>query len=544
MKKLIIFFIVFTTAKHSNAQIKWSEKKNPSDIEWNNYSTTFLGNIKDRQPLLVAAIPYNGTFSNTDGNSAFDMDFTGSLFRYRSPLSKSGQQLYTHDSGSVYFLTPGIFKQNASEYEYRIVLNGKTEIVPWTIISEFSDLQLNDFKKGFGFLGGYKTTWGNSISAELRKKNTDSPFALTTVYWKETKPVISSVFTEKNMNDFFALLQRPWSSKGAKGYSPKRLILSPEENTAIFYLSAEVFKKEAIEYRLKKDGHIQRDWGTNDYDNNFIWLKNLSPGKYELEIRYSRQRHSIAVYNFEKKPQWQQTTWFKFLTGSLLAAFLGFIVLLFRNKLQKRKLEQSELEKEKLQLRINSIRSQLNPHFVFNALSSIQWLVNKKDADAANEYLSAFSSLLRHSLQYNEVEWIAIQQEAQMIDTYLSLEKLRFPINYDISLTDNVAPVEIPSFFIQTLIENSVKHGHENLQQGLEIKIAFYSVDKNLYISIEDKGKGFDPLKTQDGYGLKLTKQRIELLNNAMKDRKIELSIQSKINAGTKILLTFSNWLA
>ena len=543
MKRIIILFFMLSFSRHDHAQIKWSEPTRPSEIEWNNYSTTFLGSIDKKEPILVAAIPYNGTYGNMDGNTAFDMDFSGSLFRYRSPLSRSGQQLYTYDSGAVYFLTPGIFKENAADYEYRIVLNAKTELVPWHNISEFSDLQLNDFKKGFAFLGGYKTSWGNFISAEIRKKQADSSFALTTVYWKETKPVVTSVFTNKNLNEFFSLLQRPWSSRSKGGYPPQQLEFSASENTIIFYLSAEVFKKEALEYKLLKNGQVLRDWKQNDYDNNFIWLKDLSPGKYEIEIRYRRQRQNSAGYRFEIKPQWHQTTFFKIFLGSLIAAFIGFIILVFRNAVQKRKLRDATIEKEKIKLRLAGVQSQLNPHFVFNALNSIQWLINKNDPESASRYLATFSSLLRNSLRYNESEFIAVNEEAGILETYLSLEKLRFPINYKVIVAGGLEHIDFPGFLLQPLVENSVKHGYFENGQLLDIDVIFFRTNDNLCVSVVDNGKGFSMVDMKEGYGLKLTKERIHLLNQEMGERHIKISIESAENKGTAILLTFTNWL-
>lgn len=543
MKKIIILLFMLSLAGYGNAQIKWSEKDDHSNIEWNNYSTTYLGSIDKSQPFLVAAVPYNGTFGNMDGNTPFDIDFTGSLFRYRSPLSKSGQQLCTYDSSAVYFLTPGIFKDNAALYEYRIILNGKTELVPWRNVSEFSDLQLNDFKKGFGFLGGYKTTWGNYISAELRKKSADSSFALTSVYWKETKPVVNSVFTTSNLNEFFSLLQRPWDNRSKKGYTPQNLQFSSSENTIIFYLSSGVFKKEALEYRLKRDELVVRDWGQNEFDNDFIWLKDLSPGKYELQIRYSRQRQNFSTYPFIIKPQWHQTTFFKLISGSLIAAFLGFIILLFRNVAREKKLKRSELEKNKIRLRLAGVQLQLNPHFVFNALNSIQWLVNKKESESASQYLATFSELLRNSLKYNETEFIAIKQEANMLDTYISLEKLRSPVNYEIKIEDNLENADFPGFLLQPLVENAVKHGNPESGRPLHIETKFFRKQDDLFVSIKDNGKGFDQADIKEGYGLKLTRERIHLLNESMKERNIEISISSIKNTETSILLTFKNWL-
>ena len=137
-------------------------------------------------------------------------------------------------------------------------------------------------------------------------------------------------------------------------------------------------------------------------------------------------------------------------------------------------MNEARLNKEKLEVSLQSIRSQLNPHFIFNALNSIQALINKNDTDVANKYLSDFSSLLRESLQYNDRVYIPLDIEKQMLDTYLRLEQLRFQFAYSISCSnENLANTEIPSLLIQPLVENAVKHGISGLHEKGKIEIVF-----------------------------------------------------------------------
>jgi len=546
MKKQFFSALSLLITMHCSAQIKWSsDSLSTNQIEWSNYSTTYPGDIKETTPFIVTAIPYNGTYSNfANIGIPLDLSFTGSLFSYVSALSNNSIRLYTYDSSEVYFLTPGIYKKNAGKYEYRITLNAKTIITPWSSIDKFTDLQLYTFKKGFGFLGGYKTGWGNFITVELRKKGEDSIISSAIVYWKETRPVVSSIYTTKNLNDFFTLLKRPWDKSLKQPGIPAKLSFSSSENIIIFCLSTNVYKKEASEYEVLLDKKVYRKWGENDFDNNFIWLKNLSPGNYNLRIRFSRQRQNISDYEFEIKPQWQQTTLFKIITGSLIAAFFGFIILLSRVKKQKQKLKETQAIKDKLKLNLQSLRSQLNPHFIFNALSSIQTLINKKDTSAANQYLTSFSDLLRENLKYNEREMVPLQVEIKMLETYIRLEQLRFNFKYAINVSTDLNKmfVEIPSLLLQPLIENAVKHGISFKQNKGEVHIDFYYDKKNLCARIYDNGNGFDLAQETKGFGLKLTKERIELLNKKLNIQQIHLSVESD-KTGTSFLFTFENWL-
>lgn len=545
MKKQFLSILSLLITMHCFPQVKWSsDSVSANQVNWSNYSTTFIGDIKETSPFIVTAIPYNGVYSNMSA-IPLNISFEGSLFNFESALSNNSIRLYTYDSSDVFFLTPGIYKNNADKYQYRVILNSKTIITPWSSIDKFSDLQLYTFKKGLGFLGGYKTSWGNFITVEIKEKRNDSIISSAIVSWKETKPVVASIYTSKNLNDLFTLLKRPWDKSVNQSPIPKKLSFPFSENSIIFYLSADIYKKEAVEYQLIKDQKVYREWAPNDFDNNFIWLKELPPGKYILEIRYRKQRQNVSDYDFEIEPQWQQTTLFKIIMGSLIATLFGFIILLYKVKKQKQKLLEAQANKDRLKLNLQSLRSQLNPHFIFNALSSIQALINKKETSTANEYLTSFSSLLRENLKYNEREMVPLNVEIKILETYIRLEQLRFHFKYILALSKelNIISIEIPTLLLQPLIENAVKHGISAMQEKGEINIEFYSQEKNLYANISDNGGGFDTAEGTIGYGLKLTRERIELLNNKLTNQQIYLSIKSDKNSRTNFLLTFENWL-
>lgn len=533
--------------QHCFAQVKWSEDSTSSgNLEWNNYSTSYLGDIDDKIPFIVTAIPYNGMYSNFDEiKTPLDLSFKGSLYRFRSDLSDYySRKLYTFDSSEVYFLAMNVYKSNAQDYEYRVVLNATTVIKPWSAITQFSDFQLSTFKKGSGFLGGFKTTWGNYIVIELRKKNTDIVFSSAIVYWKEIKPVVNAVYTSKNLNEFFNILRHA-SDEPTKPSDVSKQVFPSTENTIIYYLTADIFKKEALEYELEKDGKVFREWKPNDYDNNFIWLKDLQPGKYTLHLRYRAQRHNVSTYDFEISPQWQQTTTFKIIAGSLLAAFAGFIGLLIYSGKQKAKLKQANLNREKIEMNLQSLRSQLNPHFVFNALSSIQSLINTNQSDAANNYLTEFSNLLRQSLQYNNNKMIPLAVDIQMLHTYIKLEQLRFHFNCNFHVDEsiNINTIEVPAMLFQPIVENAVKHGISALQQNGNLQVMLCKRSNNLIVTIKDNGKGFNISDATNGYGIKLTKERISLLNASLTEQLIKLNMESNQHDGTTVTLEFENWL-
>ncbi len=573
MRKPFFFAILYIClAQACIAQIQWGrDTALLAGKTWQNYSTTYIGDEDENtKPILVTAIPYNGIYSHNDEiGSPFAMSNSGYMYSFRSYLSKNADKLYTYDSSEAYFITPGIHPNNADKYEFRVLLNGKTIITNWSGIKKFTDnsFQLNNFKKHVGYLGGYKTVWDNYLLVELRKKGANSILTSALVYWKQVKPKLLQIYKPNDIGELFTLLKETYNpylpvikdgeiTKWEQDYTaaqldpdthlPKKLILQPGESNVVFYLASGIYKKEAIEYEVVKDGEVQTPWQPNDFDNSFIWLKKLGYGNYLLRLRYSAQRHNVTDYPFYIKPTWYQTMWFKIITSALVSVFCLLIFLTTRLIKQRRKTEMEQAKKNRLRLELKAIHAQLNPHFIFNSLSSIQGLINNNDIKGANSYLSEFGSLLRNSLTSSEKDFIALQTEAAVLDTYLKLERLRFGFQYNISIDAgiNISETEIPALLLQPLVENAVKHGVSALQQNGLINIDIKKQDHNMVVTIQDNGHGFSNKQPSSGYGLKLTKERIALLNEVSGGQQILLDVFSGKPTGTTVKLTFKNWLA
>lgn len=175
---------------------------------------------------------------------------------------------------------------------------------------------------------------------------------------------------------------------------------------------------------------------------------------------------------------------------------MGGAALTYIKKKEAKKLVQQFKEKEITQLQLNSIRSQLNPHFLFNALAGIQNLMNKNEIDNANKYLSKFARLTRNVL--NDKELVSLAQEKALLDDYLQMEQLRFGFSYEIKTDDNLdlENIEIPSMLLQPFVENAVKHGISQKANDGKITITFNKQANNLVLTITDNGNGFDTEKS------------------------------------------------
>ncbi len=482
-------------------------------------------------------------------NSPIDVAPDNSLFKFKSNLSDTSHILFTYDSSDVYFFIPNIYPATLKKYEYRVKLNDTNIISNWKIVNQFSDVEMGAFKKGYGFLGGYKTTWGNFITVELREFNTEKILSTSTVYWKQIKPFIRAIYTSKNYNEFLKQLVRPWDSKIEFTAIPKQLKLLPNNNNLIFLLNGGIYQKQALEYLLIKDGDTLTNWKQNDFDNSIIWLSNLNHGSYKLLIRFAKQRHNICEYAFDVMPYWWQSGKFYFFLGAFTGLFFLLsaltIFIYSSRKKQKKLLIAQKIKQNEIQLELKSLRSQLNPHFIFNSLSSIQSLINKNDVGRANKYLTNFADLMRETLSGNSKEMNSISQEIKVLSNYLQLEQLRFNFTYKINVAENLITdiVEMPSLLLQPLVENAVKHGIAPLNANGKIIISIFSLNKNLLIDIFDNGKGFNDNVENSGMGLKLTKDRIKIFNQSLKKEQVQMKFNQNTPTGTIVHLIFYNWL-
>ncbi|RZM15485.1 MAG: hypothetical protein EOO88_43460, partial [Pedobacter sp.] len=189
------------------------------------------------------------------------------------------------------------------------------------------------------------------------------------------------------------------------------------------------------------------------------------------------------------------------------------VIITFNKRKNRKKVVQAELITETIKGELDQIRSQLNPHFVYNSLSGIQNLMNQNETEKANAYLNKFARLTRNIL--DDQELISIQEEQNLLSDYLAMESLRFKFTYEINIIGdtNFPNTEIPSMLLQPFVENAVKHNMATLQDKGELLVELKADQNNVVLSVKDNGKGFDTQELHEGLGLKLCKKRIDLLN-------------------------------
>lgn len=274
-----------------------------------------------------------------------------------------------------------------------------------------------------------------------------------------------------------------------------------------------------ITYRYFIEGLSQKWEATNA---NTLVLNKLSPGNYVLKIYgvglQSQSSAQPTVLPFEIKPAFWQTWWFMVLIILALSALLFLAAERFYQKRRKQKLAQLVFEKKVAELELQAIKAQINPHFIYNCLNSMKYLLYVKEYEQTDKYLDAFSKMIRHTLNYSDKTFITIEEEMAYLSLYLSMENLRFRNNfsYEIKCHPSVNITrKIPSLLVQPFVENALKHGVTNLENRHgHVDVVFDQNPQELIITVTDNGDGItqtdNPMSKSESFGIKLSQKRVE----------------------------------
>ncbi|MCX2745953.1 histidine kinase [Mangrovivirga sp. M17] len=191
------------------------------------------------------------------------------------------------------------------------------------------------------------------------------------------------------------------------------------------------------------------------------------------------------------------------------------------------------------EIRLNQLRSQLNPHFIFNGLNSIRALIDI-EPDKSKLAITKLSNILRKSLIFDSKKFVDLKEEIKTVTDYLYLEKIRYEerLNFNIDIDRNIENVGVPPMMIQTLVENGIKHGISNLVEGGCISIKAFESNNYLIIKIINSGQlEKHSLSLSKGYGLANTKERLDLLYKGKAGFKIENEEENKVKTSIRIPL-------
>lgn len=307
------------------------------------------------------------------------------------------------------------------------------------------------------------------------------------------------------------------------------------------------------EYRL-----IGSDTTWNKTRQNILNYPALPSGNYEFEIvatnKFGKRSETRRVL-FTIEQILQERIWFRVLLICVLLVSIFMISLFFIKRNKNKEQEKTAIVKKISELEQLAIKSQMNPHFIFNSLNSIQQYVMDKDVAGANKFISGFSRLIRQTLDFSSKQKVGIQEELDYLKNYLELEKTRLESAFYYSI--EVDPLlansgySIPPMILQPFVENSVRHGVRYRKDNSgHIRIRVTIDENHIYFVIEDNGVGRSQSKNfkssipieYQSKGMSLTANRVELLNNSSK-QKMQVTIEDafpddKEYPGTRVIVS------
>lgn len=276
-------------------------------------------------------------------------------------------------------------------------------------------------------------------------------------------------------------------------------------------------------YKLQREGAA---W--NETRQGQLEFYGLAPGTYTVLAsarKYNSDWCAPVTFSFTVLPLWYQSWVFKALVIILV---LGSIALIaYRVILSNR--QKNEARRRILESELRAIRLHMNPHFIFNSLTSLQLFILQKRGPEANDYISRFSRLIRWIMQYSNKQEISLKEEIVVLNTYLELEQLRFAKPFTVAMTIapeiDVSTTVIPPLVIQPFVENAIKYGLAGRPEKGQLKLDFRKDKDLLLVTLEDNGVGRDAVrreqslsgKEHESTGIKYTGERLRLLLGSRK---------------------------
>lgn len=314
--------------------------------------------------------------------------------------------------------------------------------------------------------------------------------------------------------------------------------------------------KSAWEFDQRSD-RLKDSLFTAEKANELMKLQTqFETEKKEKENKILRAENEITTATLQRN----RLSLIFLIVGIVVLLIIGF--LLIRNYQKERKhsselfklneelkQHQQEIESINTKLAMKALRSQMNPHFIFNCLNSLQECILKGDMDKANNYLARFSKLLRMILESSDEDYISLSRELQILELYLSMEAGRMPgsFQYSIEVDDAIDDdeVDVPSLLLQPLAENAIWHGLAGKPADRNLKVEIKKEDDSILCIVEDNGVGRKMSKekssSHQSKGIAILNERIRLLNKGNRNGFLVYDdlILNDVPAGTRATLRF-----
>jgi hypothetical protein len=334
------------------------------------------------------------------------------------------------------------------------------------------------------------------------------------------------------------------NSKFSLGSSPERdkLKLKYNENTVLLKFSTNAHpypNKLKYQYRLNEG----EPWSL-PFSSSEIFLPSLPTNNYELEVKVLDESTGLsytqALLNLTVLPPFWKTWWFALLIISIIATVIYSFYKFQIRQARKFEAQKGLIQKRFEETKMEALLAQMNPHFIFNAMNSIQYYIMDSDIDKATIFLGDFSKLIRLNLDHCTKPTILLSEEIEYLQSYIRVENTRFnnriKVMFEIDPLIDPHAVEIPTMLLQTFVENVFVHAFPPGVINPTLKVSFNMFSEDvLQCKIEDNGIGFSDNsknKLHESKGVSLVKERLALLGYDVEEA---VQIISAKNKGTSV---------
>lgn len=304
-----------------------------------------------------------------------------------------------------------------------------------------------------------------------------------------------------------------------------------------------------LHYQYKLVGPDVKETWSVPTKKGEISFKMLPPGEYKVYMRgidgFNDQHPNEIVYAFKIKKHIYETLWFRLIAFGLIFLLI-FLLTYKRIQISKdQELKDSEYKNTMFELKLKAIQAKMNPHFIFNCLNNIQYLIVMGKQEEAEYALSDFSTLLRKFLQQSDNSFIKLRDEVELLKSYISVERFRFEesLEVEVNIPENLLHLKIPTLLIQPTVENAIVHGLAHKKGDKKLLIEGYQENNTIILKIEDNGIGRQEAKRINTYrtnhishGWNMVLDKINLLKAKYQYSVIFEIIDKPDNSGTTVI--------
>ena len=464
----------------------------------NSYKWGIIGNIAtiyyEQEEYKKALGSFKEVLHN---NKDLGLTATANIANVYGSMGKADSAIYYYRKALEYKQVEGNVAYEANLYSNLSLMYGKAGNAKAALASAEKSLELIE-ANGIGFVR--PTAYANASMAYLTNKD----YERAEYYAKE-----SLKLSEKQNNLF--LQKAAWGTL------------------------ADVFSARS-DYQNALEAHIKFSALKDSLNNQ---NRRVKVNRKQMEFDFENER-ALAQTELRRQTTIKKASIFGGV-GLLIASALGFILYKRRRDALTQKNE-AEFNVLVSDTELKALRSQMNPHFIFNSLNSIGDYILKNDAAAAQNYLTQFAKLMRTVLENSEHKEISLMEDLKFIELYLQVESKRLPGKFSYTINvDNGLDVEnilVPPLMLQPFIENSIWHGFNNKENQGHIAIDFKTKGDMLLCSVDDNGLGRmqnDTVSDKKSLGIAITENRIKILNRQKNvSGRLEIIDKSQ-NTGTRI---------